>query len=77
MAELYAQSRRLVLAALDYIHGHNQALASGSPPSTHGLPVFRPVAAIQYPPTHPSELMPAGDFPHSCKRSRMYRSRSS
>ena len=48
---LYAQSLRLVKAALDYGHAHNLALEAGGPDGweTRAVGVFRNVATVDYP----------------------------
>jgi succinylglutamate desuccinylase len=55
VGELYAQSRRLILAALDYIEAHNLALQAVPLPSpaTLAVPVFKPVGTVGYPVGYP------------------------
>ena len=57
VADLYAQSRKLILAALDFIEAHNTALDpwQSSPPEmmTIEVPVFNSIFAMQYPDGYP------------------------
>ena len=55
VGDRYAQSRRLILSALDFIEAHNNALAAVPRPPSVALkiPVFTPVGSCGYPEGYP------------------------